>query len=224
MCSTKCVSPNGQIETEGIKAITKVTSNIAETVNSKFIDAYDVVLRCQTALSDYFGEVQQFMNAFATCLKFHEEHLVSSEGKPLTLKEKDEINIAVANYHSPFEGGLESGVEDYMMKADYPFDIKYLQFLSRRDCEGLRELQPRTDPSKKICDVLEKVDNTTKERFDLLVKGLKNLEDNFQDETEYMKKNRKIREKLLTLQDLIMDRNFRIQGKSGDRKRFEFDE
>lgn len=210
MCSTKCVSPNGQIETEGIKAITKVTSNIAETVNFKFPDAFLKVHRCLRALSDSFAKVDEFMDAVASCLEILEKHLVSSEGKPLTLKEKDEINTAAANY-DPF-GVMESSADDEFMGLDYQFENEYLQFLSRMDGEGLGELQPQTDPSKKICDDLEKVDNTTKETFDLLLKGLKNLEDNFQDETEEtMEKGRKIRGKLHEHLYLIMNRNFRIQ-------------
>lgn len=211
MCSTKCVSPNGQIETEGIKAITKVTNNIAETVNSKFLDAYEVVWRCQIALSHSFAEVDEFIESVARCLEILENHLVSSEGKPLTLKEKDEINTAAAKY-IPFDIVLESSPCNEFFGQDYQFDTEYLQFLSRRDGEGLGELQPQTDPSKKICDDLEKVDNTTKETFDLLLKGLKNLKDNFQDEKEKnMKKGRKIRGKLEEHLDLIMNRNFRIQ-------------
>ncbi|XP_015762586.1 PREDICTED: uncharacterized protein LOC107341655 [Acropora digitifera] len=192
MSSTKCVSPNGQMDTEDIKAITQVTSNIAETVNSKFKAADEVVQRCQRAQSNSLADVDEFMDYVTRCLEDLKDFLVFSS---------DEVI---------FPSGLEtveSSPQDFM-GLDYNFETEHLQFLSRKDGGGLAELQPPTDSSKKICDDLKKVDSTTKEKFDLLLKGLGDLEDNFQSETEENKKKRsKIQGKLQELRDLIMNRN-----------------
>ena len=217
MCSTKCVSPNGQIETEGIKAITKVTSNIAETVNSGSKDALEVVERCQIALSNSFAEVDEFMNDVTRRLEVLQHFLVPSQDKPLTLKEKDERNVETNDLMATemcetrtVETLTRDPVE--LLTWDH-VEEEHLQSLSRRDGEGLEDLHPPTDPSKKICDDLKEVDNTTREKFDSLLEGLKKLEGNFQGETEENKKKRsKIQGKLQGLRDLIMNRNFSNSG------------
>ena len=194
MCSTKCVSPNDQMETEDIKAITQVTSNIAETVNSKSKDADEVVRRCQTALLSSLADIHEFMDDVNICLEDLEIFLDSSPGETLFVRGLVET--------------VESSHQDFM-GMDYDFETENLQFLCRRDGEGLEELQPPTDPSKKICDDLKKVDSTTKEKFDSLLKGLKKFEDTFQDDTEVNKgKRSEIRGKLQKLRDLIMNQNF----------------
>ena len=186
MCSTK----NGQIETEGTKPITQVTSKIDETVNSEFKAADEVVQRFQKALFNSLTEVDEFMNDVTRRLEVLEHLLV-----PSPLKEDDEAAIVINNPRSS---------ECTQVVCDYLFETEHLQFL-----DGLGDLQPPTDPSKKICDDLEKVDNTTKETFELLLKGLKNLEDKFQGKTvENKKKRGKIQGKLQELRDLIMNRNF----------------
>lgn len=191
MCSTK----NGQIETEGTKPITQVTSKIDETVNSEFKAADEVVQRFQKALFNSLTEVDEFMNDVTRRLEVLEHLLV-----PSPLKEDDEAAIVINN---PRSSECAQVVEDYL------FENEQQQDLSRRDGDGLGELQPPTDPSKKICDDLQKVDNTTKETFDFLLKGLKNLEDKFQGKTVENKKRRgKIQGKLQELRDLIMNRNF----------------
>ena len=180
MSSTKCVSPNGQMDTEDIKAITQVTSNIAETVNSKFKAADEVVQRCQRALSNsladkFMDDVTTFLEALKDFLVFGPDEVIFLSGRVQT---------------------VESSYQDFM-GLDYNIETEHLQFLSRKDGEGLGELQPPTDSSKKICDDLKKVDSTAKEKFDLLLKGLGDLEDNFQSETEKNKKKRsKIQGKL----------------------------
>ena len=180
------------METEDIKAITQVTSNIAETVNSKFKAADEVVERCQRALSNSLADVDKFMDDVTRCLQDLKDFLVFSP---------DEI-IVLSGMQT-----VESSCPDFIV-LDYNFETEHLQFLSRKDGEGLGELQPPTDSSKKICDDLKKVDSTTKEKFDLLLKGLEDLENNFQKETEENKKKRsKIQGKLQELRDLIMNRN-----------------
>lgn len=194
MSSTKCVSPNGQMDTEDIKAITQVTSNIAETVNSKFKAADEVVQRCQRALSNSLADVDEFMDDVTRCLEDLKNFLVFGPDEVIFLSGRIQT--------------VQSSYQDFM-GLDYNFETEHLQFLSRKDGEGLGELQPPTDSSKKICDDLKKVDSTTKEKFDLLLKGLGDLEDNFQSETEENKRKRsKIQGKLQELRDLIMNRNF----------------
>ena len=180
------------MDTEDIKAITQVTSNIAETVNSKFKAADEVVQRCQRALSNSLADVDEFMDDVTRCLEDLKEFLMYSPDELIILSGLQTV---------------ESSYPDFM-GLDYNFETEHLQFLSRKDGGGLTELQPPTDSSKKICDDLKKVDSTTKEKFDLLLKGLGDLEDNFQSETEENKKKRsKIQEKLQELRDLIMNRN-----------------
>lgn len=180
------------MDTEDIKAISQVTSNIAETVNSKFKAADEVVQRCQRALSNSLAD--KFMDDLTTFLEDLKDFLVFGSDEVILLKGKVET--------------IESSYQDFM-GLDYNIETEHLQFLSRKDGEGLGELQPPTDSSKKICDDLKKVDSTTKEKFDLLLKGLGDLEDNFQSETEENKKRRsKIQGKLQELRDLILTRNF----------------
>ena len=181
------------MDTEDIKAITQVTSNIAETVNSKFKAADEVVQRCQRALSNSLADVDEFMDDVTRFLEVLKDFLVFGPDEVIFLSGRVQT--------------VESSYQDFM-GLDYNIETEHLQFLSRKDGEGLGELQPPTDSSKKICDDLKKVDSTAKEKFDLLLKGLGDLEDNFQSETEENKKMRsKIQEKLQELRDLIMNRN-----------------
>ena len=147
MCSTK----HGQIETEGIKAITQVTSKIEETVNSKFKAAEELVQRFKEALFKFLTEVDECLIDTPRCL----------EVVPSPLKEDDKV--------------VESQSEPLV--DDYTFENKVQQDSSSKDGEGLEDLQPPTDPLKKICDDLEKVDNTTRKKFDWLLEGLKKLEE-----------------------------------------------
>ena len=198
MCSTKCVSPNGQIETEGIKAITQVTSKIDETVNSKFRAADEVVQRFQEALFNSLTEVDEFMNDVTRRLEALEHSLVPSPRKEVAVAEIEIAACMIFASREPSPTHLEPFVFDYV------FEIEQQQYASRRDGEGLRDLQPPTDPSKKIRDDLEKVDDTTREKFDLLLKGLENVEDEFQGKTKENKKKRgKIQGKLEELQILV---------------------
>ena len=188
------------MDTEDIKAITQVTSNIAETVNSKFKAADEVVQRFQRALSNSHADVDEFMDDLTTFLEGLKDFLVFGSYESLLTKEKVE-DFESFCYQESYQAAN--------IGLDYNIETEHLQFISQKDCEGLGELQPPTDSSKKICDDLKKVDSTTKEEFDLLLKGLGDLKDDFQSETENNEKKRsKIQGKLQELRNLILNRIF----------------
>lgn len=182
-----------------------MTSNINDTVNSKFEATDEVVQRCETTMSNSLAEVEKFMNDVTGFLEVLEHFLVSSQRKPLTLKEKDRRNSGNANDDELIIRTPSTICESAPAHMEEEIETEHQQYLSRKDGGGLGDLQPPTDPLKKICDDLEKVDNTTRERFSSLLKRLENLEDKFQGETEENKeKRRKIQGKMQELRYLIL--------------------
>lgn len=189
-----------------------MTSNIDDTVNSKFEATDEVVQRCETTMSNSLAEVEKFMDDVTRFLEVLEHFLVSSQRKPLTLKEKDRRNSGNANDDeliiktlSTICESAPAHMDEAPMQMEEEIEIEHQQYLSRKDGGGLGDLRPPTDPMKKICDDLEKVDNTTRERFNSLLKRLENLEDKFQGETEENKeKRRKIQGKMQELRYLIL--------------------
>ena len=149
------------------------------------------------------------MNDVTRRLEALQHFLVPSQDKPLTLKEKDETTVETYDLFMTMEMCSENAVE--FLRRDPHIENEHLQFLSSRDGEGLGDLHPRTDASKKICDDLEEVDDTTREKFPSLLEGLEKLEGNFQGKTEEENKEKRseIQGKLQELRDLIMNRNFR---------------